>query len=86
MAAPPALPSASTSVARSRVGTNANHNPTPTAEAATAPREYDSTITETSTPIAGTASARDARLPSRREPAHRQAGIPSAAIRPVAFQ
>ena len=82
----PARPIPSTSAPRNRSGTNANQQPMPTINASSALREYDRITTVMSTAIDGTASARIARARSRRAPAHRHAGTPRAAIRPVAFQ
>ncbi len=84
--APPIAPSASSSVARRRIGTSTNHTARPTTPAISAPREYDSISTVMSSAIAGTESALAKRLASGRAPAHTQAGRPSAAISPVAFQ
>ena len=54
--------------------------------ATSAPRETDSISVISRPHSIGAASAFSTAWPSRRAPSHRQGGIPSAAVRPTAFQ
>ena len=77
---------ASVTSARRRSGTSRNHAPMPSASATSAPREYDSIMQTSSSPIAGQASALTAAWPERRAASHSIGGTPSAAISPTEFQ
>ena len=84
--AAPAVAPSSTTAPRRRSGTTANQQATPTTAASSAPREYDSIRQISSSARPGQASALTAAWPERRAPSHSSGGIPSAAIRPLAFQ
>ena len=86
IAPPPAVAPSSTTALRSRSGTSMNQNASPTASASSAPRENESISATSSSPIPGQASALTAARPERRAPSQSSGRMPSAAVRPTAFQ